>query len=296
MGSLTKIVLFVSTLTCLALSNEALAEELEVITTVGPQKPEDASHGFFIELAKKALIKSDNNYTIRFSPFAGQGRTIELMAQSKAYDFLWSASSAERYEKLIQVRFPLFKGGLGWRGSIVRKEFAEKFASIRTIKELSKYAACQGLHWPDADILEHAGLAVQRVSKFDDMINMLDSKRCDYLPLSLFEGKAELALIQHRYPDLLFSTALILHYPLVMNFYVRPDYPQLAKDLLLGLETMEQDDLVEDYLHGHSLTQSAFPISQFGDSTILDLENPEFNEQQQFVKFALRLLGEADHH
>lgn len=296
MESLTKMALFVMAFTCLTLGHGLKAKELAVITTVGPQKPEDASHGFFIKLAETALTESGNKYTIRFSPFAGQGRTIELMAQSKAYDFLWSASSMERFEKLIQVKFPLFKGGLGWRGSIIRKEFAEKFSSIRTIKELSKYAACQGLHWPDADILEHAGLAVQRVSKFDDMINMLNSKRCDYLPLSLFEGKAELALVQHRYPDLVFSTELILHYPLVMNFYVRPDYPKLATDLLLGLEKMEAKHRVEAYLQSHSLTQSAFPFSQFNDSTILDLENPEFKEQQQFGKFALRVLGNVNHH
>lgn len=295
MDKVTKLGVCATAVLGLVLPRFLNATEVTTIFTPGPQKKEDASHVFFVDLATIALAKSGGNYIIELSPYAGQGRTIELMAQNKTYDFLWSASSTERYEKLLQVKFPLFKGGLGWRGSIIRNEFSGEFSRIRSIKELSKYVACQGLHWPDADILTHAGLAVQRMEKFDDMVKMLDSKRCDYLPLSLFEGRAELALIQHRYPDLVFSTALILHYPLVMNFYVRPDYPQLATDLLVGLKKMETESRVLDYLKRHTLTKSAFPLSQFEDSTILDMENSEFTEHQQLDNFALHALGPTPH-
>ena len=58
---------------------------------------------------------------------------------------------------------------------------------------------------------------------------------------------------------------------------------------------METESRVLDYLKRHTLTKSAFPLSQFEDSTILDMENSEFTEHQQLDNFALHALGPTPH-
>lgn len=195
------------------------------------------------------------------------------------YDVAWTGTSNARDAKLHKVPFPLFKGGLGWRGMVIRRDSLPKFSSISTIKDLRGTIACQGSHWPDADILEYNDLTVYRVGHFDAMLQMLVLKRCDLLPLSIFEGEAELALVQKSFPELMFYQELILRYPLTMHFFVNLGKKQLAERINLGLEKLEASGELTRYMQQHVLTKSAFPLSKFTNATVLELTNPELQPQ-----------------
>ena len=69
------------------------------------------------------------------------------------------------------------------------------FDQTSTLAELKKLSACQGMHWPDSDILEQAGFKVMRAVKFESMYEMLLAGRCDYFPRSVAEGYAEVESI-----------------------------------------------------------------------------------------------------
>ena len=116
---------------------------------------------------KLALQEANNPSRLIVVPHPGQGRAIQLLKEADVYDVIWTGESLGRDEALLKIDFPLFSGGLGIRGSIIKKSFVTQFNSINNISDLKGYIACQGRHWPDADILEKSGIEVFRVSRFD---------------------------------------------------------------------------------------------------------------------------------
>lgn len=260
------------------------------VTTTGKQKPDDASHDYFTGLLRLALIETADEYgyaVLHTVPYPGQERMLKLLSLGAFYDVVWAGNSDLRQTKLHKVNFPLFRGGLGWRGMIIRQEDKAKFSKITSINTLKDLIACQGLHWPDADVLEHAGLPVARVGHFDAMIQMVALKRCDYLPLSIFEGKAELAIVKDSFPSLVFYEDLIIKYPLNMHFFVKSNNKELAKRLSLGLERLFHSGKFDNYMKEHSLTKHAFPLSKFQKSRVIMLENPN-EKYSELVEFDLK--------
>ncbi len=247
------------------------------VTTTGKQKPDDASHDYFTGLLRLALIETADEYgyaVLQTVPYPGQERMLKLLALGAFYDVVWAGNSITRESQLYKVNFPLFRGGLGWRGMIIRQQDSGKFSKIKSVKDFAGLIACQGLHWPDADVLEHAGLAVARVGFFDAMLQMVEMKRCDYLPLSVFEGQAELAAVKESFPNLIFYQDIIIQYPLTMHFFVKHNDADLAKRLTLGLQRLYESGSFERYMKEHPLTKNAFPLTKFEHSTVIKLDNP----------------------
>ena len=260
------------------------------ITTIGKQKPDDASHDYFTGILRLALINTTDEYgysIVHTVPYPGQERTLKFLASGDLYDVIWTANSSGRDSELLKIPFPLFRGGLGWRGMIIHQEHKGKFSAINSIEDLAGSIACQGLHWPDADILENSGLSVARVGFFDAMLQMVELKRCDYLPLSIFEGQAELDLVKRSFPNLIFYQDLVIQYPLTMHFYVKNDNTQLATRLKLGLQRLFESGEYDKYMKKHSLTKGAFPLSKFKQSRIIKLTNPE-SKETELTKFGLK--------
>lgn len=258
----------------LLLSTYSLA--ITTIHTVGKQKPDDASHDYFIGLLRLALTETTNEYgkaTIKTLPQPGQERMLRLLAADKFYDVIWAGGSEERDRKLLKIAFPLFKGGLGWRGMVIHRSNAKTFSLYESLSELRTAVACQGSHWPDADILEQSGLTVYRVGHFDAMLQMVALQRCDYLPLSIFEGQAELDIVQEAFPHLMFYQNLIIKYSITMNFFVNVNNQTLADRLTLGLNRLHNSGAFDSYMTQHPLTKHAFPLTKFSSAKVITLNN-----------------------
>ncbi|WP_019029131.1 hypothetical protein [Colwellia piezophila] len=260
------------------------------VTTTGKQKADDASHDYFIGLLRLALIETSEEYgyaVLQTVPYPGQERMLKLLALGEFYDVVWAGNSHIREAELHKVPFPLFRGGLGWRGMIIRQQDSESFSSFTSAKDLNELIACQGLHWPDADILEHAGLPIARIGYFDAMLQMVTLKRCDYLPLSIFEGQAELDVVQSSFPNLIFYQDLIIQYPLSMHFFVNSNNKLLADRLNLGLQRLFKSGSYFKYMKDHPLTHHAFPLSKFKNSRVIKLDNPNNKNQAELDKYGL---------
>ena len=242
---------------CFSLSPVCSAETL---FTPGPDKSNDRTHAFFHELLTQIV---GDKYVIASRPHQTQNRSIGLLATKAYYDVIWTAESSERDETMLRIDFPIFRGALGIRGSIIRKDYEPYFNAITSIDEFKKVRLCQGHNWPDADILEYSGLLVYRAVHFESMLEMVSRERCDAIALSIFEGYGEMEAFEEKYSELTFSTSVLLIYPQSYYFYVKKENSALA---LLLEERLRLHHLSGDYdylLSSHPLTRDAFPLSKY---------------------------------
>lgn len=174
----------------------------------------------------------------------------------------------------LKVNFPLLKGKLGWRGMVIHKNQEELISGFRTVDDFNKHQliACQGLNWPDTTYLKNAGFNVVEVTHFDSMMKMLETKRCDFVPLSIFEGQAEVEAISHRYSNLTFIYQPIIRYKLNMYFFVNTHKPMLAERISKGLSILQASGKFDLFIHQALLTKNAFPLNRF--KHFIDVKTP----------------------
>ena len=244
----------------------AMDDSVYTITTVTPQKALEASHDYYFSILKQATTRFSGfpeTINIIQKPLSNQGRTLKLLGEGGVYDVAWAGETEERNNQLLKVDVPLMLGGLGWRGMVVRESDKQMISDFRSVADFSKLIACQGMGWPDADILEHAGFRVIRIAQFDNMYDLLTKGRCDFLPLSIYEGQAELEAVSSHYPGLEFIYQPIIRYRLNMYFYVTPSKPELAEALYQAMKELEESGELEAFARRHRLTRNAFPLTRY---------------------------------
>lgn len=258
-------------------------QQIEQIRVLDQRKPDDASHKYYVELLELVLDASAPEYgpaRLLFFKYPTHERSMRMLASGGELDVAWGGDSRWRSANLLKVDFPLMKGGLGWRGMVVRKEDQPKISSFRSVADFNRerLVACQGLNWPDVTYLRSAGFKVLEVRSLDSMMNMVGNQRCDFLPLSVYEGQTEVQSVSHRFKNLTFIYEPILRYPLKMYFFVNVDKPKLSGRLLSGLLIIQASGEFDRFIRQHPLTQHAFPLSRF--QHFIEIANPEKESQK----------------
>lgn len=232
---------------------------------------------YFIGLARLALQEGANGRpvppvveTVQME----QGRIIHELDRAALVDLYWVGTSSEREQKLRAVRIPLARGLLGFRRFIIRRDMAEQFARVSSLEDLRQYRACQGLGWPDSDILRAAGLQVTELAGYGNLFRALVGHRCDYFPRGYFETASEMALHQPQHPELMVFEPLVLHYPFALYFFVGAKNEALAQWLELGLERMIDSGKLLAYMHEHPYTRDVLPLTSGPDWRWIFLPNP----------------------
>ncbi|WP_415911476.1 substrate-binding periplasmic protein [Neptuniibacter sp. QD37_11] len=203
-----------------------------------------------------------------------QGRAFYELKRGKIIDVYWAGTSIDREEEFTAIRIPLLKGLLGYRLSIIREDSKSKFQSIKHLKDLRRYTACQGRHWPDSYILESAGIEVRRGPIYELMFGQLAAGRCDFFPRGIHEGGPELMARREKYPNLRLFSDTIVYYPFPMYFFVRKGNIELAERLELGLERAIDSGEFDLLLEKHPITSTLFPLTQWGEKNIIAISNP----------------------
>lgn len=179
-----------------------------------------------------------------------QARVIrELAGHTGRLDLAWTMTSLEREQQMIPVRVPVDRGLIGLRIALVRREHAERWATLRTLEQLKQYNAGQGADWPDTEILRENGLPVRTGSRYDVLFDMLRRGRIDYFPRAVFEIDEEVAGILGQ--DLVIEPHVLIRYPAASYIFVRPDRPQLAADLERGMEACVADGSLQRLFQRH---------------------------------------------
>lgn len=275
--------LFITSFAFINLVAKASTDEIRILEPRDLGVVVDPVYDYFIELTKLVLDKTQEKYpnsklVMVKNDRVTQGRRL-LLVDKNYVDLIWTGTNIERERHYLAVRFPLFRGLLGYRVLLIRKNDSEKFSLIEKPEQLKKLIACQGQHWPDSDILEANGYNVTRVVHFDAMFEMLAKKRCDYFPRAIFEGAAEQRAIANEFPNIILHDGLILHYNFAFYYFVDKKNKKLAHRLNEGLNIALNDGSLMYLMKTHSVSKHLFPLSQWQEKRFFELTNYDFNNK-----------------
>lgn len=194
-------------------------------------------HGaYFVQLLNLAMAKSKAKY----GPYDFKALPVQMRQerqfkslQANMLDVIWSVTSIEREASALPVRVPLLKGLIGNRVLVIDANNASLFSSVTTLAQLAQHTGVQGHDWPDATIMEHAGLKVERIVWHSTMYKLISSGIVDYFPRSVLEVEEELQRAKNS--NLMIEPNLLLVYPSAIYFFVNADNTLLAERLEFGL-------------------------------------------------------------
>lgn len=172
-----------------------------------------------LQMSLEASKADDETIELRFAQYGlSQARLIAEVRRGDTNSIMWTISNKAREKILRPIRIPLFKGLLGYRSLVIRKQDQARFAQVNSSADLAQYAAGQGAEWPDTHILRANQLPVVEGTTHENLYKMLVAGRFDYFPRGITETREEEELI--KFHDVMVEPHLILYYPTVMYFFV----------------------------------------------------------------------------
>lgn len=176
-------------------------------------------------------------------------------------------------EGMIPIPYPLDKGLLGHRVSLILKQTQAKIERVHTIADLRALKVGQGKNWGDVKIFEYNRIPIeQATTTYEGVFAMLIRGRFDLFPRGATEVVQELAAYGPDYPELAIDRHLLIRYPYAQFFYVSKSAPRLAARLKDGLEQMVRDGSFDALFDKHFAKGVA--ELELDRRVVVELENP----------------------
>jgi len=201
-----------------------------------------------------------------------QARWFAEVQRNIGNSVIWTVTTKEREALLQPIRFPVFKGLLGQRIFVIRKEDQALFSQINSLDDLAKLRAGQGIHWPDSDIMEANNLPVVVGAGAENLYKMLKVKRFDYFPRGILELMPEQKHIQAN--NVVAEQDLLLSYPSAMYFFVNKKNTELAERIEKGWEIIIKNGEFDKFFYSHPRVVEAIAELKRHKRRIIRLENP----------------------
>lgn len=170
-------------------------------------------------------------------PFEGSSSQARKELQLKAgeLDVDWFGGSQIDENRVQPVRYPIFRGLLGYRVFITNRETARKLKYKMPLEQLQQFHVIQGSGWGDADILKNSGFtSVSTLPDFENLFKVIELGRAELFPRSITEPYGELDSRCHltaqfvcRDKNMLVDDKLLLVYKFPMYFFVSPKRPDI---------------------------------------------------------------------
>lgn len=245
---------------------------------VAAAKPEFAiAQDYFVQLLHKALVAGANGRAVPLineTQLMEQDLGVQEMIRGKKIDVYWMGTDVERERKLRAIRIPLDRGLIGHRRFIIQARMKGAFDGVTNLNSLRSYSACQGVDWPDTNVLRRAGLHVREIVSFERIFHEVATLRCEYFPRGYFEGFSEVEQRKATYPELMFYENLVLKYPFALYFFVNLKDEALARWIETGMEKMiDTGDFIQ-HMKSHPLTRAAFPLNKNKNLRWISIDNP----------------------
>ncbi|MFY0639569.1 MAG: ABC transporter substrate-binding protein [Bermanella sp.] len=194
---------------------------------------------FGLKLLSLALSKSRHNYQLQSAQRQEVNeRRGESMVINGSLDIQWLSTSSKREADMIAIKEPIYRGILGLRLILGRKDRAHELSNIQTKEQLSQYTGGHGTHWGDLPVYAANELPVKTHVDYNLIFKWLISNRIDYFHRGINEIWPE----YERYSkDISIVNDVMLFYPLPVYFFVSKQRPELAKDIRNGLKVAIND-------------------------------------------------------
>ena len=183
-----------------------------------------------------ALSKSGKPYALHLHPMSVNDERARAMLRRGEINVADFGSSAEFEKAFSAVYFPIDRGLLGYRISLIHYNLESEFARIKSLTQLRRYRAGQGVGWSNNAIMQAAGIGVVTGPTLESLFPMLEARRFDFLPLGLNEVYGFSEQYGDFAPSAIVDPHVLLVYRFARLFYVRPDNTELHACLLLGLK------------------------------------------------------------
>ena len=191
-----------------------------------------------LKLAMEATVETFGPYElIPFEHKLSFSRRIAFLTAGEKLNVAHFGAFDRHAASLKAVPAPIFRGMLGYRLLIIRKEDEQAFSEVKSLDDLRKsFVAGFSSQWSDMDILTHNNISVVSASSKDHLYRMLNGKRFDFFPRGLSEYENELIELGNRAKNLMVEPTIAIYYPYPVYFFVTPKDKVLADRIKQGLD------------------------------------------------------------
>jgi hypothetical protein len=201
-----------------------------------------------IKILELALSKLDTDYEIQ----ATEEEINEARGEAQVIDGLldveFMITTEDREKNMIPIKIPIYRGTLGLRLLLVKKERQKELQNITNIKQLQKYTGGHGKHWSDLAIYGHNNLPVITNVLYENLFKQLISNRFDYFHRGILEIWQEK---QQHSEHLTVADNIMLFYPQPTYFFVSKQRPKLALAIEKGLKQAIKDGSFKQLFLAH---------------------------------------------
>lgn len=171
-------------------------------------------------------------------------------------DIMWTATTDEREQTALAIKFPLLAGLLGYRVAVFNQSVKTEFEFNSTLNQIKKLKLVQGHDWPDTVILKRHGFNVLETTWYDFLYRDTSKGVYDYTLRGVFEVLPEFQ--KYKQPNLQLDNNHLIVYPFNIYFFVAKNNTKLAQRIEFGLNELNKDNQYLDVLlrypsHQHSI-------------------------------------------
>jgi ABC-type amino acid transport substrate-binding protein len=242
---------------------------------------------YVVELLRQALAESGDDYQLRPSHrHMAQSRAEQALEQNDgSVQLMWTMTTKAREESLLPIRIPIYKGLIGWRVPLVRREDKDWLAKVESAADLKPMRIGQRADWPDTRILRSNGLQVITSQSYDSLFRMLDAGRFDLFPREVVVAWDEQARANQGGLTLEVDEHIVIHYPTAFYFFTSRARADLAADIERGLEAMIADGSYERLFQQHH--GATLERARLDKRRVIELENPDLPPRTPFERAEL---------
>jgi len=213
----------------------------------------------------KAVYPYGNIQSLPLSKRINDVRNLNL-------DLFFGLATPEYEEEFLPIYIPLYRGMMGMRLAIVKRENREIFRDVTNLQQLKQFIAGQGKLWADSKILEANNIPLVKEAKYRNLFRMLEADRFDYFPRGIHEPWKEVEDWQKL--DLVVDKHIMLWYTVPFYYFVHRSNTDLAEHLTEQIEAMIADGSFMEMFYEDEDVQAAFKQAKIDERTIIRLENP----------------------
>ncbi|MDN4503969.1 hypothetical protein QX776_16270 [Alteromonadaceae bacterium BrNp21-10] len=232
-------------------------------------------------LLKAAITQAGMSYNFPYKDISNSGdlsfTRLSQDLNNGHVDVMWNMTSKEMEQQFTAIYIPIYRGLLGMRIPLVKKQNQDMFAGITQLAELARFKAGSGKFWPDTPILEFNGLTVVKTLKYQNLFPMLEGERFDYFPRGLHEPWQEI----RNFPELNLAVEnnLLLRYTAPNYFFVANNNKTLANKLTGAFNQMIASGQFSKMFFDDAEVQSALQQANVKKRTMFDIKNPNLSDK-----------------